>query len=45
MGMGLAICRTIIRSHGGELAFRNNNTGKNQPGATFFFTLPTQYTQ
>ncbi len=41
MGMGLAICRTIIRSHGGELGFRNNDGVRNR-GATFFFTLPTQ---
>ena len=40
MGMGLAICRTIIRSHGGELGFRNNDGVRH--GATFFFTLPTQ---
>jgi two-component system sensor kinase FixL len=46
MGMGLAICRTIIRSHGGELRFRNNSARNAQPadsaGATFFFTIPTQ---
>jgi two-component system sensor kinase FixL len=41
MGMGLAICRTIIRSHGGELGFRNNQ-GAGTAGATFFFTIPTQ---
>jgi len=42
MGMGLAICRTIIRTHGGELAFRNNVASQGEPGATFFFTLPTK---
>lgn len=41
MGMGLAICRTIIRSHGGELAFRNNLRRADDKGATFFFTIPT----
>ncbi|MBT8422585.1 MAG: PAS domain S-box protein [Gammaproteobacteria bacterium] len=42
MGMGLAICRTIIRNHGGELGFRNNTPNAPQDGATFFFTLPTR---
>jgi signal transduction histidine kinase len=36
MGMGLAICRSIITSHGGELWVE-----KNEPnGAVFIFTLP-----
>lgn len=37
MGMGLSICRTIIRSHGGELDFTSNENG----GASFYFILPT----
>ncbi len=37
MGMGLAICRSIINAHRGKLEYLNNPTS----GATFFFTLPT----
>ena len=42
MGMGLAICRTIIRNHGGELRFRSNDPTIEHSGATFSFTLPTK---
>jgi two-component system sensor kinase FixL len=45
MGMGLAICRTIIRKHGGELGFRNNDANNLSAGSTFYFTLPTQVTR
>ncbi len=42
MGMGLAICRTIIRNHGGELGFRHNGPQYIAAGMTFYFTLPTR---
>nr|WP_245928198.1 PAS domain-containing protein [Bosea psychrotolerans] len=38
MGMGLAISRTIIESHGGRLWAENNQPS----GATFVFTLPVE---
>jgi len=36
MGLGLAISRSIIESHGGVLSFTKNPSG----GTTFHFTLP-----
>jgi len=36
LGMGLAIARTIVQAHGGQLHASNNPAG----GATFDFTLP-----
>lgn len=36
MGMGLAICRSIVEAHGGSLGISPSQS----PGTTFFFTLP-----
>jgi signal transduction histidine kinase len=38
MGLGLAVCRTIILAHSGSLSATNNATGR---GATFHMTIPT----
>lgn len=37
MGIGLSVCRSIIRAHGGELSARNLDRG-----AEFVFTLPLE---
>ena len=36
MGIGLSVCRTIIKAHGGQVFAGNRPEG----GAVFMFTLP-----
>ena len=39
IGLGLAICETIVKAHGGEITARNRTDGQ---GAEFIFTLPME---
>jgi signal transduction histidine kinase len=36
VGLGLAICKSIVEAHGGSIAF----TSKEGQGTTFYFDLP-----
>jgi len=39
MGMGLAICRSIVESHGGQIWISHGS----EKGSVFHFALPTQH--
>ncbi|MCL2165971.1 MAG: DUF4118 domain-containing protein [Clostridiales bacterium] len=41
IGLGLTICETIIKAHGGSIEARNRTDG---PGAEFLFSLPLEET-
>jgi two-component system phosphate regulon sensor histidine kinase PhoR len=43
-GLGLAICRHIIRNHGGKIWVESVTVGENT-GATFYFKLPSAATE
>lgn len=38
MGLGLALCKSIITAHGGEITVRDNKPN----GTVFSFTLPAE---
>jgi PAS domain S-box-containing protein len=43
LGLGLAVCRTILSAHGGEIRAENNV--EETPGATLRFVLPAAFGQ
>lgn len=40
-GMGLAICRKVVRLHGGEIWYHKNRNDDDR-GTSFYFTIPQQ---
>ena len=41
-GMGLAICRKVVRLHGGEIWYNRNCLSDGDTGTSFYFTIPQQ---
>ena len=41
-GMGLAICRKIVRLHGGNIWYQKNGVNNEDIGTSFHFTIPQQ---
>ena len=41
-GMGLAICRKVVRLHGGEIWYQKNCIDNGGSGTSFYFTIPQQ---
>ena len=39
-GMGLAICRKVVRLHGGDIWYKKNRIEPNEGGTSFHFTIP-----
>ena len=40
LGLGLAICRSVIEAHGGAIHYEPNQSDGGAQGARFSFTLP-----
>ena len=39
-GMGLAICRKVVRLHGGDIWYKKNSIEPDEGGTSFHFTIP-----